>query len=390
MNTEQLAAPVLIVNVGLFRSASTWACNVALGLIKLKGSGKIVYSDRSDGLVEAVNSGAEYVVLKTHTPDESLRAVLRFMRPRMLITIRDPLDCVASLIERFQMTFEQAASQVLESSNAVLDVMRYHKSIILKYEDQNARSVLTIRRISKEIGIKISNSEASNIMKALLPGKVKDLIRELEGKGVFDERPPAEQYDKDTHWHPNHVGEGLVGQYRRWLSPDQVETIKYITKDFRHRFHYDRSDDTNYLLPGERQYFSSKAISFCAMGFSGPENWGIWTSGEESILRIPCQCDAGLYYLHVRFKICPAVQMSGSYVTFRNNEKDVLVIENCDLVPTEVLAILPIEIDERHNMELTILCPNLKTPAELSIGSESRRIGVGLLELQLRPSQFPN
>jgi hypothetical protein len=49
---------------------------------------------------------------------------------------------------------------------------------------------------------------------------------------------PRLQFDAASHWHPNHVGDGLVGKYARKLTDDQIMAVEIAGRDFMERFGY--------------------------------------------------------------------------------------------------------------------------------------------------------
>ena len=107
---------------------------------------------------------------------------------------------------------------------------------VFRYEDKFIGSVETFDRIAAMLHIIPSEAHRAAILAALAPEGVKEKIKRLEAAGSI--RGEA-IWDKETHWHTNHVGDGKVGKFRDNLSAAQENEILRQTREYCAHFGYD-------------------------------------------------------------------------------------------------------------------------------------------------------
>ena len=52
--------------------------------------------------------------------------------------------------------------------------------------------------------------------------------------------PPDVEYEPETHWHLDHVGDGETGKWRRVLGAIQAARVLLATRAYRKSFGYSR------------------------------------------------------------------------------------------------------------------------------------------------------
>lgn len=228
----------LAVTLGLYRSASTWVFNVAEKLLIEGGDLKKFYTDHMSEFVQLSSPEDLRILVKTHKPDEGIQALLRFASPHIVLTVRDPVDCVASLMRQFYMSYEDSLKIISESAAVISKIVGCSTFLLIRYEDEDARGAAVIQRIAAALGVDTTPEKAAEIALELSSENVKAFIDQLSEARFFDERLPTEQVHPETQWHPRHVGEGKTGEVFDVLRIEQVEEIRTLTSSFRALFGY--------------------------------------------------------------------------------------------------------------------------------------------------------
>lgn len=234
--------PVVVLCLGMPGSASTWIFNICVHLMGLpQRNVKVVYTDDrlADSLeqIEAADEHVDVLVVKSHKADTAIFDFVSSTRSNCLLSIRDPRDCVVSLMERFDFSFEKALASLVKSCHAL---MRFEPlgASLFRYEQgffQSSDTILTLHRyLNPEpvIDVQVLKQLYSreSVQKfidnfALLPP---DRIR-VEGDDA---------YDLLKHWHRNHFGDGLVGKWRTRLTREQKEQAGLALAEALVRFGY--------------------------------------------------------------------------------------------------------------------------------------------------------
>lgn len=229
----------VVLCAGLPRSGSTWAFNALLEVIRLRSTATGVFADEFGDEIERRLSEFSRVVVKCHIPDSSVRMLARYYGAPVVMTVRDPRDCVTSSIQQFGSDFDTALKQISESAQSMLRIADAAPTLVLKYETPGSIGVNGVLAIAEHVGYSISHNDAEVIAASLGRTEVADYISKLIESGVLDgNQPPAGQYDPATHWHPNHIGDGASGKFGNVLTEEQAEEVRVSTKEFCDRFGY--------------------------------------------------------------------------------------------------------------------------------------------------------
>ncbi|WP_083901005.1 sulfotransferase domain-containing protein [Azospirillum sp. B4] len=220
-----------IICVGMPGSASTWSFNVVRQLlVHAHGEGGFKSDYRND-LEHYVGIGQKSkvpLVLKTHHPDNMTQLRIAHEDIPTVITLRDPRDCVASLMQRFETPFNEAFAYVLRSVRRVQPCMAQgRRTVVFRYEDGFHDRLESVARIADLIGVPAPEEVLRTIHESLLTRTVKRTLADLAEEGHFvqnagtDARPNL--YDPVTHWHKTHIGDGTVGKYK--TLPERAQSL---------------------------------------------------------------------------------------------------------------------------------------------------------------------
>jgi hypothetical protein len=386
--------PQLVICAGIPGSGSTWAYNAVRGLLgrhhpELPLSG--FFTERIEEEHDPAMRHGGACVIKTHAPDHAMRTLMRLARLPVILTIRDPRDGAASLMRRFGMPFPEAFRTVVNAATAALRIVADCPTLVLRYESGLTAGTHSLAAIANFMGVPTGGAMLQEIAEELSPGAVSALIDRLQADGVFDGTAPVAQFDAATLWHPRHVGEGRVGSYREILSPGQVASLTYATRDFMDAFGYERLRPA--IPPGSVLGFDVEGTgtAYLAAGFSHVESWGVWTQGELARLELPLQqpvTNALWITMDCRLGACHLANDGEARVAISVNDLPVLELEPGSRAEALTLScyVQAAGLVGLPTVGVVFHCRGLRSPAQLGLGSDTRKLGIGLVRMAVEYS----
>lgn len=151
---------VIVIVAGMQRSGSTFSYNVVRELLDARGGVSTFSSNSIDGILSEPDDSINAIV-KSHSPDAMINAILGKRGVPCVCTVRKPEDAIASWMNVFGFS--------LEDSVATYDQwlswhQKMHKNMLnIKYEDVDNYSWFVIRRISEYLFGKWSALEVHKI-----------------------------------------------------------------------------------------------------------------------------------------------------------------------------------------------------------------------------------
>lgn len=240
--------PGIFACFGLHSSGSTWMFNLVREICRVQGIPFESLHRESEANLPWDALGARLIVVKSHNPMTSFQSFIAAAREPAVITVRDPRDAVASLMQRFGTGFDEAVKTVAVSAATLVALSRARDLPVLRYEDGFIGRVETFDRIAAMLGTSPSRDHRDAILSALAQDSIKRTIGGLMAKGVIGKSPDA--FDRDTHWHANHVGDGEVGKFKRLFDPAQQQEIARQTREFCSQFGYETMAETGAAQSG--------------------------------------------------------------------------------------------------------------------------------------------
>ncbi|WP_439493696.1 sulfotransferase domain-containing protein [Bosea sp. (in: a-proteobacteria)] len=227
----------LIVTQGIYRSASTWVFNIVLCLLRHRNIVISGYADDISNLQILLDQYGETFVVKSHIPTEEAALAFHFHSGKIVVTVRDPLDCVASLMRQFYMGFDESLDYITKSASATLRLVEMGSPLILRYET-DTRGSDTVKKIANHVQLEISDQLAQQMAQQFAPENVRSEIDQMLTKKSFDGKSPRIQFDAETHWHARHVGQGISNYFDDQLIDAQIQKVKSNTTEFCSFFRY--------------------------------------------------------------------------------------------------------------------------------------------------------
>ena len=194
----------------------------------------------ADGL-RGFPTGAEQasaLVVKTHIPSPSLEFLTRFARGKVLITVREPRDAVASLMQRFDHRFASCLKEVAANAARMVDLFRNGDALVLRYEDRFYDWPETLDEIARHLHVKVPRSILRRTFVSLTAPSIQKRILSLSSRGAFGTAPTPDSFDPKTHWHPGHVGDRRIGKYAAVLTPKMQQAVLHAMRDYCAVFRY--------------------------------------------------------------------------------------------------------------------------------------------------------
>ncbi len=231
---------------GVYASGSTWAYNI------LRAVAAVGFPDRTRtsrfanhiGDLAGIDDAAALHVVKTHDLPADAARLLLAQSPRIVITVRDPRDCVTSLMQFQHYGFEMAGQTIAKSARFAQRLLdKAAGALVLRFEDRFAETPETVLRIAEHLEIPLTPGAAAAIFAAHRREVVDRFIARLPDEPAAKHDPVSgDWYDPATQWHKHHAGrDGEIGRWKRRLLTGQPATIEAECGAFMDRFGYARA-----------------------------------------------------------------------------------------------------------------------------------------------------
>ncbi len=153
----------------------------------------------------------------------------------------------------------------------------------------------------------------------------------------------------------------------------------------------DLKSDDDFGIPlhagTEVNFTSGAARIYTGFGWSAPEEWGTWSDGDEAFLNF--------YYRQkpqqdVRLRLTFNVFLAKSH-----DRQDVRISANgvpiaewhlnaaIDRMPVTKELTIPVSLLQFPHLELKLNIGNPVSPAQLDLSSDDRRLGIGLIKMEI-------
>ena len=246
---------------GLQRSGSTWMFNLVREICQAAGIDHVSRYRESVDNLRWDEVGDRLMISKSHSQWGNYIPFFAENDAKGVITVRDPRDAVASLMQRRlegrERGFDRAMADVAHSAWRQLVFARELALPVFRYEDGFVGRPETFNKISTLLGVTLPDARRDEILAKLAPEAVRGIVRTLE-KAAESIGQQVWQHDTDKltdvalapgierliegQWHRDHIGDGRTGKYRDVLTAEQEALIMECTADFRAHFGYDTVD----------------------------------------------------------------------------------------------------------------------------------------------------
>jgi len=212
---------MVVVVLGTVASASTWAFNVVRSLVAQKyPEASSTFAERGGDLVPKIPDGCRHLIIKAHSLNSEMINVLTLFNAKIVFTDRNPLDVVVSQHDRFGWPLRQTvialcgtyvSAAMLRSSFPLLHI-QYEAGLTSKVESISSIADFLDLAISDEIAHQIFFEHQAEVIKAKIGAWSEGTL------GPHNATGPSGTWHEPTHWHPNHIGDGVIGKGNSRLS----------------------------------------------------------------------------------------------------------------------------------------------------------------------------
>lgn len=233
------APPRLFACFGQHGSGSTWLFNLSREICSAAGVPFVSVHRDSKANLPWDAPGSPLIIARTHNPMKDFEDYVVESGAPAVITVRDPRDALVSFRQRFPESlardFDQALRAIAHSARRLVALHKRRALPVFRYEDGFIGQRDTFVRIAAMLGLEIADAQRDAILAGLAPEAVRKTIATLEQAGAI--RGEA-VWDRETHWHANHVGDGRIGKFRDALSAEEQLRIEDETREFCEHFGY--------------------------------------------------------------------------------------------------------------------------------------------------------
>ena len=235
---------------GIMRSASTWSYNVCRELAVRAATRRsealaLGYSNDTDlTLAGWLRQAREQNlvlrgVMKAHVIGPRTRAAIARGRVGNVFTIRDPRDAMASMLLFGQEKSEAEKTDLIESYRQVLEqglaFLGDGHSLVVRYEEMVGDPRAQIRAIAGYMHTQVTQAGIAAIDAATGTERAATVVARLE-----TETPPGvDHFDPVTNLHVSHLHGGIVGRWRRELSPDFAARLQQAFRPYLQAYGYE-------------------------------------------------------------------------------------------------------------------------------------------------------
>ena len=238
MRKKNRPPPRLVLCLGIKSSGSTWLYNAVVQMLKAAKKGRVTafFADHLK-MIPKDAAAADVLVVKCHEPTPALMLLTELLRGTILLTLREPRDAAASLMQRFGHPFASVLKDMSRETERILALER-EPALTLNYEDRFFEREESLNVVAKVLGVKLGAAARHRIFRSLARESVDKRLNRLIARGKLADDPDA--FDPATHLHPGHLGDGRVGKFKAVLSPQEQKQILLATRAYARRFGYRR------------------------------------------------------------------------------------------------------------------------------------------------------
>jgi hypothetical protein len=220
----------IVWGLGMYASGSTWLFNVLLKLAEAAApdvprEGRFV---ASFGDVGSLAKARRLLLVKSHETDGPAEAALTGAAEAIFVTIRDPLDVVASVMQYQKRDFAGALDLTAKSAEQCARLAADPRALLLRYEAGFVDDPATLDRLAARLGLVLAAADRTRIFAATRRREVERHIAGMAKQpGVLIHRESGDLLDPATHWHSHHANRtGEVGRWKRALTAEQAKEVQ--------------------------------------------------------------------------------------------------------------------------------------------------------------------
>lgn len=230
--------------LGLRGSGSTWVFNAVRKVALAFAPDKVVLGPYVTNLADLPGSDeiAQTVIVKSHETDNESAENLSKSAQAVWISIRDPRDCVTSLVQYHRLEFDTALRSVARNADFCARFTTHPNAHLFRYESGFADEPATLDIIAARFGGVLAVPDRERIFAETRRPAIEAFIEQLDKLPTAVRPSPGNLVDTVTKWHHHHANRtGEIGRWRKMLTPRQVLMIEQRLGPWMDAFDYPAS-----------------------------------------------------------------------------------------------------------------------------------------------------
>jgi len=214
---------MIVIIAGMQRSGSTFTFNVVRELLSARESTAI---RTTDSLTEALlkSEGKVNLITKTHSPDDLTNQLLQKGSLKCICTLRKPEDAIASWINTFGFSFDDAITTYKKWFIWHHTASKY--TLNIEFDEVNKYPLVAIWKISNYLLKTCNIIELVRIWWKFRKKAVYSMTKELTNDPVTTTDIGLSNYDKNTFFHRRHISSLETRPATTYLNQDQIRYIR--------------------------------------------------------------------------------------------------------------------------------------------------------------------
>jgi len=225
----------------MYASGSTWLFNAVLQVAAVVTPARHAvgrFVTRIDELGWIDEPGAQPIV-KTHDVDAACALLLSTRADAVWVSVRDPRDCVTSLMLYQRYGFDAALDAVAATARFCARHVSHPAARLFRYEIGFVDDPATLDTIARSFGGTLTEAERARIFTDLSRPAVEALIDQLDSLPTVIRHASGDVLDPATQWHRHHAHRtGEIGRWRKMLTARQIAAVEHRLQDWMAAFGY--------------------------------------------------------------------------------------------------------------------------------------------------------
>ena len=226
----------------MYSSASTWLFNVVRKVTEALNPDRQVAAGFvfSPANFAVARDPVRLAIIKSHETEPAAADELGRVATSIFVSIRDPLDAIASLMTYQGHSFDKALELVEASARLCGRFAHDPRTVLLRYESGFVDDPGTPPLIASQLGGTLVPQDQDRIFGETRREAVEQYIRGIDKMPTtLWSRETGDYLDPATHWHRHHANRtGEVGRWQCVLSPGHAAIVKTRLADWIAEFDY--------------------------------------------------------------------------------------------------------------------------------------------------------
>ncbi len=230
---------MIILNAGIPRSGTVLVNSILQQAFACRGvavqsqnSNHVTLPDKMRSLMQSYTPDGPVQIVHLHSWDDVCVDIFAKHPERFIsfANIRDPRDCVVSLMRLHDFNLEKACGAILRFIAQFIRLQRQTKPMVLRYEHLIENRPAFIDAITLRAGLFLSAAEITKIETETSLTKMATLSEavdqgEVPTRVLGGNRRPIREHPK-THLTDRHIQSGATGRWKQELSPSDAEKLR--------------------------------------------------------------------------------------------------------------------------------------------------------------------